>query len=71
ESAMGATSYDRLPRWANLFASYDRWRYRHWESRVFRHRDQLIGLTEHPAFPVAITPAIIAGEQVCPTRQPV
>ncbi|MDU8360945.1 glycosyltransferase family 4 protein [Pseudomonas syringae group sp. J309-1] len=49
ESAMGATSYDRLPRWANLFASYDRWRYRHWESRVFRQADQLIAVTEDDA----------------------
>lgn len=35
ESDLGAASYDRLPRWANAFAVYDRWRYRRWETGYF------------------------------------
>jgi glycosyltransferase involved in cell wall biosynthesis len=49
ESAMGASSYDRLPAWAGLFAHYDRWRYRNWEKRVFPQATQLIAVTEDDA----------------------
>ncbi len=49
ESDLGAASYDRLPRWANAFAVYDRWRYRRWETRVFRQTGELIAVTEDDA----------------------
>ncbi|WP_236534836.1 glycosyltransferase, partial [Pseudomonas tremae] len=49
ESDLGAASYDRLPRWAGAFALYDRWRYRRWESRVFRQTGELIAVTEDDA----------------------
>lgn len=49
ESALGAASYDRLPRWASLFARFDRWRYRRWEKQVFDQASQLIAVTEDDA----------------------
>ncbi|WP_109513118.1 glycosyltransferase family 4 protein [Pseudomonas ovata] len=49
ESALGAASYDKLPRWAAPFAVYDRWRYRRWEARVFRQAHELISVTEDDA----------------------
>jgi glycosyltransferase involved in cell wall biosynthesis len=49
ESDLGAASYDRLPRWARLFATFDRWRYRRWEARVFRQASELIAVTEDDA----------------------
>ncbi|GFM86886.1 glycosyl transferase [Pseudomonas cichorii] len=49
ESALGAASYDRLPRWASAFAVYDRWRYRRWELRVFRQASELVAVTEDDA----------------------
>ncbi|GFM65637.1 glycosyltransferase family 4 protein [Pseudomonas cichorii] len=49
ESALGAASYDRLPRWASFFAVYDRWRYRRWELRVFRQTSELVAVTEEDA----------------------
>ncbi|MCF5590488.1 glycosyltransferase, partial [Pseudomonas syringae] len=49
ESDLGAASYDRLPRWASLFAVYDRWRYRRWEKRVFKQSSELIAVTEDDA----------------------
>lgn len=49
ESAMGAASYSTLPRWAGAFAAFDRWRYRRWESQVFRQVSELISVTEADA----------------------
>jgi glycosyltransferase involved in cell wall biosynthesis len=49
ESALGAASYNLLPRWAGAFAAYDRWRYRRWELRVFRQVGELISVTEDDA----------------------
>jgi glycosyltransferase involved in cell wall biosynthesis len=49
ESALGAASYNLLPRWAGAFASYDRWRYRRWELQVFRQVSELIAVTEDDA----------------------
>lgn len=36
ESALGAATYDRLPRWSLPFIRYDQWRYARWERRVMR-----------------------------------
>ncbi|MEG5266410.1 glycosyltransferase family 4 protein [Pseudomonas sp. JDS28PS106] len=49
ESALGAASYNLLPRWAGAFAAYDRWRYRRWELRVFRQVGELVSVTEDDA----------------------
>ncbi|MFJ4143668.1 glycosyltransferase family 4 protein [Pseudomonas sp. NPDC089734] len=49
ESALGAASYDRLPRWAGAFARYDRWRYRRWELHVFKQTSELVAVTEEDA----------------------
>lgn len=49
ESALGAASYNLLPRWAGAFAAYDRWRYRRWERRVFRQVTELVAVTEDDA----------------------
>ncbi|MBD8788851.1 glycosyltransferase family 4 protein [Pseudomonas syringae] len=49
ESALGAASYDKLPRWAAPFALYDRWRYRRWETRILRQASELISVTEGDA----------------------
>ncbi len=49
ESDLGAASYERIPRWANAFAVYDRWRYRRWETRVFRQAGELVAVTEDDA----------------------
>jgi len=49
ESALGAASYDRLPRWAKLFTVYDQWRYRRWEHRIFAQASELIAVTEDDA----------------------
>ena len=49
ESALGAASYDRLPGWLKPFTSYDQWRYRRWEKRVFGLAKELIAVTEQDA----------------------
>ncbi|MCO8165015.1 glycosyltransferase family 4 protein [Pseudomonas sp. 21LCFQ010] len=49
ESALGAASYDKLPGWLAPFTWYDRWRYRRWETRVFRQASELISVTEADA----------------------
>lgn len=49
ESAIGAASYDRLPGWLKPFTSYDQWRYRRWEKRVFGLAKELIAVTEQDA----------------------
>uniref|UniRef100_UPI00041F04DB glycosyltransferase family 4 protein n=1 Tax=Pseudomonas syringae TaxID=317 RepID=UPI00041F04DB len=49
ESDLGSASYERLPRWANAFAVYDRWRYRRWERRVFQQAGELVAVTEDDA----------------------
>ena len=49
ESDLGAASYSLLPRWAELFARYDRWRYRRWEKRVLRQASELIAVSEDDA----------------------
>jgi glycosyltransferase involved in cell wall biosynthesis len=49
ESALGAASYDRLPRWASLFTRFDRWRYQRWEARVFKKASEIIAVTEDDA----------------------
>ena len=45
ESALGAATYDRLPRWALPFIHYDQWRYRRWERRVMRQATQVVAVT--------------------------
>ncbi|MFP3496392.1 glycosyltransferase family 4 protein [Pseudomonas sp. SIMBA_059] len=45
ESALGAATYDRLPRWALPFIHYDQWRYRRWERRVMRQAAQVVAVT--------------------------
>ena len=49
ESALGAASYDRLPGWLKPFTSYDQWRYRRWEKRVFGLAKELVAVTEQDA----------------------
>ena len=48
ESALGA-SYDRLPGWMKPFTLYDQWRYRRWETRVFRQATELVAVTRQDA----------------------
>ncbi|MBM9489604.1 glycosyltransferase family 4 protein [Pseudomonas sp. ICBG1301] len=45
ESALGAATYDRLPRWALPFIHYDQWRYSRWERRVMRQAAQVVAVT--------------------------
>ena len=49
ESALGAATYDRLPRWALPFIRYDQWRYARWERRVMRQATQVVAVTESDA----------------------
>ncbi|MCU1785720.1 glycosyltransferase family 4 protein [Pseudomonas sp. 13B_2.1_Bac1] len=49
ESALGAATYDRLPRWALPFIRYDQWRYARWERRVMRQATQVIAVTDSDA----------------------
>ncbi|MGV8864627.1 MAG: glycosyltransferase family 4 protein [Pseudomonas sp.] len=49
ESALGAASYDRFPSWFKPFATFDQWRYRRWENRVFRQTTELVAVTEDDA----------------------
>ncbi|AZE93987.1 Pellicle/biofilm biosynthesis protein PslH, CAZy glycosyltransferase family 4 [Pseudomonas orientalis] len=49
ESALGAATYDRLPRWALPFIRYDQWRYTRWERRVMRQATQVVAVTDSDA----------------------
>lgn len=49
ESALGAATYDRLPRWAAPFVRYDQWRYRRWERRVLSQCTRLVAVTDADA----------------------
>jgi glycosyltransferase involved in cell wall biosynthesis len=45
ESSLGAATYDRFPRWLELFVRYDQWRARRWERRVFDQASRVIAVT--------------------------
>ena len=49
ESALGAATYDRLPRWSLPFIRYDQWRYTRWERRVMRQATQVVAVTQGDA----------------------
>ncbi|WP_348749319.1 glycosyltransferase family 4 protein [Pseudomonas rhodesiae] len=49
ESALGAATYDRLPRWALPFIRYDQWRYQRWEQRVMRQAAHVVAVTASDA----------------------
>lgn len=49
ESALGAATYDRFPRWMAPFVRYDQWRARRWERRVFAQAAQVLAVTEEDA----------------------
>lgn len=49
ESALGAATYDRLPRWMTPFVRYDQWRARRWERQVFAQAAQVLAVTEEDA----------------------
>ncbi len=49
ESALGAATYDRLPRWSLPFIRYDQWRYTRWERRVMRQATQVVAVTQSDA----------------------
>jgi len=49
ESALGAATYDRLPRWSLPFIRYDQWRYQRWEQRVMRQAAQVVAVTPSDA----------------------
>jgi len=49
ESALGAATYDRLPRWSLPFIRYDQWRYARWERRVMRQAAQVVAVTQNDA----------------------
>lgn len=60
ESALGAATYDRLPRWALFFVRFDQWRYRRWERRVLSQASRLVAVTKTDA----TTLSQIAGQPV-------
>lgn len=45
ESVGGAACQDRLPLWLRPFNSFDRWRYRRWESRVLRQASEVVAVS--------------------------
>jgi len=49
ESALGAATYDRLPRWSLPFIRYDQWRYTRWERRVMRQATHVVAVTDSDA----------------------
>lgn len=49
ESALGAATYDRFPRWMAPFVRYDQWRARRWERQVFAQAAQVLAVTEEDA----------------------
>lgn len=49
ESDTGAVCQDRLPLWLRPFNSFDRWRYRRWESRVLRQASEVVAVNPRDA----------------------
>lgn len=49
ESALGAATYDRLPRWLAPFIRYDQWRARRWERQAFAAASRVVAVTEADA----------------------
>ncbi|WP_065758442.1 glycosyltransferase family 4 protein [Pseudomonas defluvii] len=49
ESIAGAARQDRLPLWLRPFNTFDRWRYRYWETRVLRQASEVIAVSEDDA----------------------
>jgi glycosyltransferase involved in cell wall biosynthesis len=79
ESGLGAASYHHFPEWARPFTRFDQWRYRQWETRVFRQTSELIAVTEEDAKGLArltarATAVVVNGvdcdyyAKVCPDR---
>lgn len=48
ESAKGISA-ERLPFWLTPFTTFDRWRYRHWEARVFAQASEVVAVTRRDA----------------------
>ncbi|MCY1423423.1 D-inositol-3-phosphate glycosyltransferase [compost metagenome] len=48
ESSVGVSA-ERLPMWLTPFTAFDRWRYRHWEARVFAQANEVVAVTRHDA----------------------